>query len=92
MIISMFKLHILLFYKAKSSILNIHGIQCYSYANIVLFICICESEYTFNKYIHRPQKYCTSNVKDVKDAAESLAKNNFVEPRSTHTESYVQAS
>ena len=36
----LFKLHILLFYKAKSSILNIHGIQCYSYANIiVLFIC-----------------------------------------------------
>ena len=51
MIICMFKLHILLFYKAKSSILNIHDIQSYSYAN-----CICESEYTFNKYIHRLHK------------------------------------
>ena len=34
MIISMFKLHILLFYKAKSSILNIHDIQSYSYVKV----------------------------------------------------------
>ena len=45
MIISMFKLHILLFYKAKSSILNIHDIQSYSYANMKV------STHLINTYI-----------------------------------------
>ena len=62
----MFELHTLPFYEAKSSKLNIHDLQCYSYTNInnaiYILIVFVNSEYTFNKSYIRYTKQSFKHI------------------------------